>query len=267
MSTENHTNFPMLERFSLKNKVIVLTGGAGLYGRGMAKDLAGAGATLVIASRDLAACEALAIEICASGSTAHAEQLDQGSEASILALRDRVMATFGRVDGLVNNAVVRPMRSAEASVGAWEESMKINATGVFLMHRHFGKVMTDQYSGSIVNIGSIQGMIGPDLGLYEGLDMPSLPPDYFFHKGGMINLTRYFAALFGEASVRVNCLSPGGFFNNQAEEFVRRYSANTFLGRMGNASDLGGSVVFLLSDASAYITGANLPVDGGYTAK
>ena len=97
--------------------------------------------------------------------------------------------------------------------------------------------------------------------------MPSLPPDYFFHKGGMINLTRYFAALFGEASVRVNCLSPGGFFNNQAEEFVRRYSANTFLGRMGNASDLGGSVVFLLSDASAYITGANLPVDGGYTAK
>jgi len=145
--------------------------------------------------------------------------------------------------------------------------MKINATGVFLMHRHFGKVMNDQRSGSIANIGSIQGMIGPDLGLYEGLNMPSLPPDYFFYKGGMINLTRYFAALFGGASVRVNCLSPGGFFNNQAEEFVRRYSAKTFLGRMGNKSDLGGSVVFLLSDASVYMTGANLPVDNNYTTK
>ncbi len=257
----------MLERFNLKNKVVLLTGGAGLYGRGLSKDLASAGANLVIASRNLASCEEVAAEIRSEGFLATAEQLDQGSEPSVTALRHRLMEKFGRLDGLVNNSVARPMRSAEATLEEWEESMKINATGIFLMHRHFGRVMNDQRSGSIVNIGSIQGMIGPALSLYEGLHMVSLPPDYFFHKGGMINLTRYFAALLGPASVRVNCLSPGGFFNNQAGEFVRRYSAQTFLGRMGNESDLGGSVVFLLSDASVYITGANLPVDGGYTAK
>ena len=257
----------MIERFKLDNKVILLTGGAGLYGRGLSKDIAAAGARLVIASRNAASCEKVAASLRDEGLDASAEQLDQGCETSIVALRDRLLEKFGRIDGLVNNSVSRPMRSADGSVEQWEESMKINATGLFLMHRHFGGIMKEQGSGSIVNIGSMQGMIGPALSLYEGLDMPPPPPDYFFHKGGMINLTRYYAAMFGPASVRVNCLSPGGFFNNQAEEFVRRYSAQTFLGRLGNETDLGGSVVFLLSDASLYITGANLPVDGGYTAR
>lgn len=257
----------MLERFHLKNKVVLLTGGAGLYGRGLAHDLAAAGADLVVASRNLAACEEVAASLRKSGFSAVAEELDQGSEVSIEALRDRLMSRFGRIDGLVNNAVARTMGGGDGSRESWEESMNINATGVFLLHRHIGRVMQQQGSGSIVNIGSIQGMIGPDLTLYEGLNMPSPSPDYFFHKGGMVNLTRYFASMLGAASVRVNCLSPGGFFNNQGEEFVRRYSARTFLGRMGNETDLGGSVVFLLSDASLYVTGVNLPVDGGYTAK
>jgi len=257
----------MIDRFKLDNKVLLLTGGAGLYGRGLSKDIAAAGARLVIASRNAASCEKVAASLRDEGLDASAEQLDQGCETSIVALRDRLLEKFGRIDGLVNNSVSRPMRSADGSVEQWEESMKINATGLFLMHRHFGGIMKEQGSGSIVNIGSMQGMIGPALSLYEGLDMPPPPPDYFFHKGGMINLTRYYAAMFGPASVRVNCLSPGGFFNNQAEEFVRRYSAQTFLGRLGNETDLGGSVVFLLSDASLYITGANLPVDGGYTAR
>jgi len=257
----------MIDRFKLDNKVLLLTGGAGLYGRGLSKDIAAAGARLVIASRNAASCEKVAASLRDEGLDASAEQLDQGCETSIVALRDRLLEKFGRIDGLVNNSVSRPMRSADGSVEQWEESMKTNATGLFLMHRHFGGIMKEQGSGSIVNIGSMQGMIGPALSLYEGLDMPPPPPDYFFHKGGMINLTRYYAAMFGPASVRVNCLSPGGFFNNQAEEFVRRYSAQTFLGRLGNETDLGGSVVFLLSDASLYITGANLPVDGGYTAR
>ncbi len=257
----------MIERFQLNNKVILLTGGAGLYGRGLSKDIAAAGARLVIASRNLDSCEKVAATLRSEGLDATAEQFDQGEETSIMDLRKRILEKFGRIDGLVNNSVVRPMRSADAPLEQWEESMKINATGVFLMHRHFGGTMKQQGSGSIVNIGSMQGMIGPALSLYEGLDMPSLPADYFFHKGGMINLTRYFAALLGPASVRVNCLAPGGFLNNQPEEFVRRYSEQTFLGRMGNETDLGGAVVFLLSDASLYITGANLPVDGGYTAR
>ena len=113
----------------------------------------------------------------------------------------------------------------------------------------------------------IVGMVGPSLEFYEGTKMGTPAPDYFFHKGGMINLTRYFASVFGPGGVRVNCLSPGACFNQQPELFLERYNHRTMLGRMASETDLGGAVVFLLSDASRYVTGINLPVDGGYTAK
>jgi NAD(P)-dependent dehydrogenase (short-subunit alcohol dehydrogenase family) len=255
-----------LERFSLSDKVILLTGGAGLYGRGLAADLAAAGATLVLAARDVAKLETVAAEERARGFLVEAESLDQGEEASVLALRDRVLARHGRVDGLVNNAVARVVKGSGGTVAQWEESMRVNATGLMLMHRAFGEGMAAQGNGSIVNIGSIQGMIGPSYELYEGTAMGDLPPDYFFHKGGMINLTRFYAALYGPRGVRVNCLSPGGFFNQQPEPFLSRYCEHTLLGRMADPSDLGGAVVFLLSAASRYVTGVNLPVDGGYTA-
>ncbi len=255
-----------LDRFSLKNKVIVLTGGAGLYGRGLVRDLASAGAELVIASRNLDALRAVAAEECALGHRVTAHALDQGDEHSVLTLRDTVIAQFGRLDGLVNNAVARPMKAPDSLQG-WVDSMRVNATGLYLITHHLGAAICDQGAGSIVNIGSIQGMIGPSFELYAGTNMGVPPPDYFFHKGGMINFTRYYAALFGPHGVRVNCLSPGGFFNHQPEPFLTRYHEHTMLHRMASPEDLGGSVIFLLSDASRYITGTNLPVDGGYTAK
>lgn len=256
-----------LDLFNLRDKVVVLTGAAGLYGRGLAAALAEAGATLVIASRNLDKLKAVAAEECARGHQVFVEALDQGEEPSVLSLRDRVLAQFGRVDGLVNNSVLRPMRSPDAPASAWEESMRVNGTGLFLVTRAFGRAMCDRKGGSIVNIGSIQGLVGPSLELYAGTDMGEPPPDYFFHKGGMINLTRYYAGLFGAHQVRVNCVSPGGFFNRQPEPFLSRYNERTMLGRMADAQDLGGAIIFLLSDAARYITGANLPVDGGYTAK
>lgn len=255
-----------LEHFSLSGKVVVLTGGAGLYGRGLAAYLAEAGATLVLASRDVAALQRVADEERKRGYVVEAEELDQASEKSVLALRDRVVGRHGRVDGLVNNAVARPMASPQDALARWEESMRVNATGLFAISRAFGEVMQAQNSGSIVNIGSIQGMVGANLFLYEGTNIGTVP-DYFFHKGGMLNLTRYLAALWGPSGVRVNCVSPGGFYSNHDPVFVKRYSQMTMLGRMANSADLGGAVVFLLSDASGYVTGANLPVDGGYTAK
>lgn len=256
----------MLKRFDLQNKVILLTGGNGLYGRGLTTDLAEAHATLIIASRNREASEAVAAEERQAGREVHAETLDQADESSVLALRERIEQRFGRLDGVVNNAVARPMIGLDATTAAWEESMRINATGLYLMHRHFGDFLRRQKSGSIVNIGSIQGMVGPSRRLYGETGVGFHAPDYFFHKGGMVNLTRYYASLLGPDGVRVNCLSPGGFLSGQPDEFVRRYSEQTFLGRMGNETDLGGSVVFLLSDASCYITGVNLPVDGGFTA-
>jgi NAD(P)-dependent dehydrogenase (short-subunit alcohol dehydrogenase family) len=255
------------ELFSIRGRVVVLTGGAGLYGRGLAAMLAEAGATLVIASRDIGKLYQVAAEETARGHSVHAEPLDQADEQSVLALRDRVLAKFGRVDGLVNNAVARPMKSPDAPVSAWEESLRVNATGLFLMTRAFGEAMCSRKGGSIVNIGSIQGMIGPSLELYAGTSMGTPPPDYFFHKGGMENLTRYYAGIYGPYGVRVNCLAPGGFFNHQPEPFLTRYHEHTMLGRMADERDLGGAVIFLLSNAAKYITGVNLPVDGGYTAK
>jgi NAD(P)-dependent dehydrogenase (short-subunit alcohol dehydrogenase family) len=256
-----------LDQFSLKEKVVVLTGGAGLYGRGLTAALAGARATVVIASRDAEKLQSVAAEESSRGFAVHAEPLDQGEESSVLALRDRVLARFGRVDGLVNNAVLRPMKSPADTVAAWEASLRVNATGLFLMTRAFGGVMCEQKAGSIVNIGSIQGMVGPSLELYSGANMGTPAPDYFFHKGGMENLARYYAGLFGPQGVRVNTVAPGGFFNHQPEPFLTRYQDRTMLGRMADARDLGGAVIFLLSDAARYITGATLPVDGGYTAK
>lgn len=253
--------------FSLVGRVILLTGGAGLYGRGLTASLADAGATLILASRDLARCQAVAHEEKSRNGTLFAEQYDQGSEESIKELLGRILERFGRIDGLVNNSVARPMNMSRPVLQGWEESMRINATGLFLMHQYFGGQMAAQKSGSIVNICSIQGMRGPDLSLYEETEMPDPPPDYFFHKGGMINLTRFYASTLGKHGVRVNCVSPGGFFNNQPEPFVQRYENRTFLGRMGNNEDLGGAIIFLLSDAAHYITAVNLPVDGGYTAK
>lgn len=255
------------DQFSLRDKVIVLTGGRGLYGRSLTAAIAEAGAKLVIASRNLPKLQQVAEEENKRGYAVSCEAFDQGDEKSILDLRDRVLKKFERVDGLVNNSVIRTMKSADDSVAAWDESLRVNATGVFLMTRAFGQEMGKRKQGSIVNIGSMQGMVGPSLDFYEGTNMQTPPPDYFFHKGGMINLTRYYASVLGGKGVRVNCVSPGGFFNRQPEPFLTNYCRRTMLGRMADENDLGGTIVFLLSEASRYITGVNLPVDGGYTAK
>jgi NAD(P)-dependent dehydrogenase (short-subunit alcohol dehydrogenase family) len=252
-------------RFSLQGQVILLTGGAGLYGRSLAANLAEAGANLILASRGLAALEGVASAERVRGYRVQARAFDLSVETSILRLRDQVLEEFGRVDGLVNNAVVRPMKTVDSPLIEWEASMQANATGLFAVTRAFGDVMAARGRGSIVNIGSIQGMVGPDLTLYEGLGLQAVP-DYFFHKAGMLNLTRYFAAHYGPRCVRVNCVSPGGFRADQNPTFVERYERSTFLRRMADESDLPGPVIFLLSEAARYITGANLPVDGGYTA-
>lgn len=255
--------------FSLAGKIIIQFGGTGLLGRALVDALGAAGATLIVASRNRDALEALATSEQARGRTVHVDEVDIGSEESLQALRDRVLAEHGRVDGIVFNAVSRPMTGYAGDLDQWRESMDVNATGFFATVRTFGDAMADKQSGSIVNIASQMGTIGMNPWLYEGTNM-SASPDYFFHKGGMINLTRYLASHYGNKNVRVNVVSPGGIYNPdkpQADAFLKRYGPMTMLGRMADAPEIGGAVVFLLSDASTYITGANLPIDGGYTAK
>jgi len=257
----------VLDSFRLDGKVALVTGGAGLYGRQIVASPAEAGAKVFVASRNLEALEKVAAAHREKGEDVNALQVDQGDEESILALRDKLLDAGGRLDVLVNNAVARPLKNWGDDLSAFAESMRINATGLFAMTRAFGDEMQKRRSGSIINIGSIQGMVGPDGTIYRGSSFHGFAPDYFFHKGGMLNFTRFVASYYGEDGVRCNCVSPGGFFNNQGEPFVTLYSERTLLGRMANNTDLKGAVVFLASDASAYVTGANLAVDGGYTAK
>ncbi|MFD0714194.1 SDR family oxidoreductase [Paenibacillus sp. GCM10027626] len=258
----------VLSTFSLEGKVALVTGGGGLYGTQIALALAEAGAITYVTTRDEAKLAELEQMYHELGCTVKAAVLDQSSEASMLRLRDRMMAEAGRVDILVNNAVERVGVEWDSPAELFAKSMEVNATGLFLMTRTFGDVMKEQGGGSIVNIGSIQGVIGPDASLYEGLSFHGFAPDYFFHKGGMLNFTRFTASYYGPYHVRCNCIDAGGVKSERTPDvFVERYSARTFLGRMANAEDLKGAIVFLASDASAYVTGANLAVDGGYTAK
>lgn len=259
----------VLDTFSLKGKVALVTGGAGLYGRQIVSALAEAGATTFLASRNLEALEVVAAEERVAGHDVVALQLDLGSDASIEALHRTIIEHAGQCDILVNNAVTR---SAMAGWGhdldEYDKSLRINASALFKITALFGKTMAEHKTGSIINIGSMMGMVGLEMSNYFGTDMmPDPSPIYHYEKGGMINFTRWAASILGKDNVRVNCLSPGGFFNNQPERFVQNYSDRTQLGRMANGTDMMGAIVFLASDASAYITGANIPVDGGYTAK
>lgn len=254
---------------NLEGKVVVQFGGTGLLGPALIDALVAAGATVVIASRSRGSLKEIVATHAAAGHTVHPEEVDQHSEPSLHALRDRILAEHGRIDGVVYNSASRPMKSFGDDLAAWRQSMDDNATGFIATIRVFGDAMAKQGSGSIVNISSMYGVVGMNPWLYEGTSMGA-PPDYFFHKGGMINLSRHYASLYGPRKVRVNVVSPGGIFNPdkpQPEPFLSRYGQMTMLGRMADAHEVGGAVVFLLSDAASYITGANLPVDGGYTAK
>jgi NAD(P)-dependent dehydrogenase (short-subunit alcohol dehydrogenase family) len=256
-----------LDLFSLKSKTALVTGGAGNFGRQIVRALAGAGASVTIASRNLEALEKSAAEFCAEGFDVHALRMDQGDEASIREAVRSFSAENGSLDILVNNAVARPLKDGYFSpASAIEESLHVNGTGLILVTRAFGEILAD--GGSILNIGSIMGLVGLEPLNYRGTDIDGWVPDYFFHKGGMANLTRFLASYYGPRGIRVNCLHPGGLRSeSQPEAFVTNFSERTCLGRLANETDLMGAIVFFASDASAYITGTNLPVDGGYTAK
>ena len=260
-----------MDMFSLKGKVAVISGGAGLYGRQMVKALAMAGARVYMASRNVEKNQVVADELCNEGYDVKVAYLDLGDEESILKLRDEIYAKEGKVDILVNNSVLRTMKQGYKDTKEnFEKSLGVNATGLFLITRAFGDEMTKAGKGSIINIGSYMGMVGPDYSLYEGTNMNQngAPPDYFFNKGGMTNYTRYIASHYGKFGIRCNVLELGGFYDgSQHPLFVERYNKSTCLGRMANEQDIMGSIIFLASDASEYITGAVIPVDGGYTAK
>lgn len=259
----------VLDLFKLDGKVALVTGGAGNYGRQITRALAEAGAIVWTASRTPEANEKFAAELRREGYEVYADSYDQSDEKSILGLLERMVARHQKVDILVNNAVLRCFRGYDAPAEDFAKSLAVNGTGLFLITRAFGDHMAVNGSGSIINIGSYMGDLGCNETLYEGCPHISSigAADYFFHKGGMHNLTRFIASRYGPSGVRCNCLSLGGLFNNQPEPFLEQYAKATFLRRMANDEDIKGIIVYLASDASLYTTGAIIPIDGGYSAK
>ena len=258
----------VLDSFKLDGKVALVTGGAGLYGYQIVEALAEAGATVYTASRNREKTEKRMAGLVALGYKITALEFDLEDEKSILDLCDKIYALEGHVDILVNNAVLRCCDGYTDSAENYTRSMIANSTGLFIISRAFGDKMAAAGCGSIINIGSYMGLLGPDYSLYEGTDMNvnGVPGDYFFHKGGITNYTRFLATHYGRYGVRSNCVELGGLAGNQHPKFIERYNKKTPLGRLANDTDLKGLIVYLASDASVYMTGAIIPLDGGYCA-
>jgi len=263
-------------RFDLSGKVVVVTGGNGLLGSAYCQALAEHGAQVVVADLPQAgpqrAAEALAAR---TGVPTLGVECNVAHEAEVVALFRRALERFGRVDGVMNNAAATGehlMRQGavfspfeDYPLAVWEEVLRVNLTGVFLVAREGGKAMLASGGGSMVNVSSTYGVVGPDHRIYEGMKFASFP-GYSAAKAGVHGLTRWLATYWGDQGIRVNTLVPGGVENQHDPEFVRRYAERTPLRRMARREDMVGMVVYLMSDASAYATGQQYFVDGGWTA-
>ncbi len=255
----------------LTGKTALVTGGAGLFGKPISLALAEAGAHVVIASRDVSKCVAYAQELKAQGLVASGMALDMSAEKSIRHVAEEIYANHGRIDILVNNAVSRDgfFDIEQMTAAAWEKAQQINSTGLMLITQNVIKYMRLQGSGSIINIGSIQGAVGPNFPVYGDTGMTS-PLNYTYDKWGMVGFTKWLANYYGKYNIRVNCLSPGGYgpgvhASVGENEFVANYKRLTPMQRFADDDDIKGPVVFLASDAASFVTGQNLLVDGGWT--
>ncbi len=267
--------------FSLEDKVAVVTGALGLLGRHHCRALAEAGAHVAVADLNDGDCRAFSAELHSSGGREHfGMAVDITIPERVTAFRDSLVERFGRIDVLVNNAAVNdrfanPAEAAELSrfecypLDQWRRSLDVNVTGTFLCAQIIGSSMARQGRGSIINIASTYGLVAPDQSIYrtpDGSQRFYKSAAYPTTKGAVLAFTRFLATYWGSAGVRVNALSPGGVEEAQDEYFIRNYAERTPLGRMAEPTDYKGALLFLASDASAYMTGANLVVDGGWTA-
>lgn len=259
-------------RFSLAGKVIAVTGAAGILGEHFCRELLSDGACVVAIDATADALERLRGQLPDARLATYCA--DIRDRAAIAALRLDAEARFGPVEGLLNNAATKSPNFFEPfetfSVDDWNHVMSVNLTGAMICCQEFGGAMAVAGRGSIVNVLSIYGVVAPDQRIYEGseyLGRPiNTPAIYSASKAGLWGLTSYLSAYWGAKGVRVNALTPGGIFSGQNQTFVDRYSQRVPMGRMGGPLDLCGALVYLMSDAAAYVTGQNLIVDGGLTA-
>lgn len=253
----------------LANKVVVVSGGAGFLGKQFCTVVAGQGGIAVVADIDAEAAARVAEEIvstCPGG--AEAASLDITDQASVNALIAGLRQRYGHIDALVNNAYPRNRnygkKLEDVTYESFCENVGLHLGGYFLMAQQFGLFFREQGFGNIVNMSSIYGTMPPRFDIYAGTHM-TMPVEYAAIKSALIQLTRYFAQYFKGDGIRVNCLSPGGILDGQPEAFLQKYNAHCNGKGMLDPQDIGGSLLFLLSDASRHITGQNLIVDDGFS--
>ena len=270
------------KKFDLTGRVAIVTGGVGLLGAEFCRTLAEAGAAVAVVDLNASASQGTADALTKNGYHALAVPTDITQPDSVNAMVEKVLAKFGRLDILVNSAALDPKFDPDAAkkgiapgafegypLDQWNAAMNVNLTGMFLVTQACVKPMIAQRKkGSVINICSTYGLNGPDQRIYvkDGQRVAFKPVYYTVTKAGVMGFTKYLAAYYAGTEIRVNALTPGGVFNNHEEYFVKNYSAKTIMGRMANKDEMNGALLFLASDASSYMTGNNVVVDGGWTA-
>jgi NAD(P)-dependent dehydrogenase (short-subunit alcohol dehydrogenase family) len=274
---------PIQDKFDLTGRTAVVTGGAGLLGVQFCRTLAEAGAEVVVVDLNASAAQAVADDLTRDGFRALAVPTDITQPESVAALVEQTLFAFGHLEVLVNSAALDPKFDPQAlakglapgkfedyPLEQWNAALNVNLTGMFLVTQACARQMVAQGKrGSIINICSTYGLNGPDQRIYRKADgsQPAFKPVYYtVTKAGVLGFTKYLAAYYMETEIRVNALTPGGVFNEHDETFVKNYSAKTILGRMARKDEMNGALLFLASEASSYMTGNNLVVDGGWTA-
>lgn len=264
----------MRELFKLSGRTAIVTGGAGILGAHFCKALAAYGANVVVADRDTKSAEKIS---AALAGRPLAYGIDLTKEEEIVAMVEAVRTLYGRIDILHNNAATKPAALARFfdpvevfDMNVWNEVMRVNLDAMFMVAKHVGGTMAQQGRGSIIQTSSIYGIMGPDQRIYKGSEylghQINTPAVYSASKAGIVGLTRYLATYWGAKGVRVNTLTPGGVESGQNETFERNYIARVPLGRMAQACEMAGALIFLASDASSYVTGQNIIIDGGLSA-
>ena len=263
--------------FNMQDKVVIVTGACGLLGPEYIDILSDAGADVVMAYHDNKdKVNKLKKSIIKKYNTNPlVVYVDISDEGSVIHMVNKVIRKYGKIDVLVNNAYYSHARNKlcntleDTPIEEWRRTLNVNIDGVFLCCKHIGKQMVKQGYGNIVNIASIYGMVGSDQRIYENMGFTT-PLSYGTCKGAILNMTRWLASYWRGKNIRVNTLSPGGVYSSKAynlsEEFIDNYSYRTILGRMAKEWDYKGAMLFLCSDASKYMTGSNLVIDGGWTA-
>ncbi|MBN1230644.1 MAG: SDR family oxidoreductase [Anaerolineales bacterium] len=268
----------ILDKFNLSGKTAIVTGGAGLLGKQFCQTLAEAGANVVAADLDGGKADQIAKTILKKSDKALGVGVDVTSQDSVNSLIQTTINKFGSVDILVNSAALDPKFDPDHDgkntsafealpLDVWQQALSVNLTGPMLCSQAAVKEMLLQGGGTIINICSMYGLVGPDQRLYQRPGEPARykPATYSVTKAGILGLTKYLATYFAGKNIRVNALTPGGVFNGHDEVFTSAYSDRSVLGRMAEQDEMNGALLFLASNASSYMTGANLVVDGGWT--